>query len=49
MTADRYTPTVPSIAINIMPCVGVKTHGARVTLHDIASLTAYSEPDEALR
>jgi CRP/FNR family transcriptional regulator, transcriptional activator FtrB len=26
---------------------GVETHGARVILHDIASLTAYSEPDEA--
>jgi CRP-like cAMP-binding protein len=25
---------------------GVETHGARVILHDIASLTAYSEPDE---
>jgi CRP/FNR family transcriptional activator FtrB len=27
--------------------VGVETHGARVILHDIASLTAYSEPDDA--
>jgi CRP/FNR family transcriptional activator FtrB len=27
---------------------GVETHGARVILHDIASLKAYSEPDEAL-
>jgi CRP/FNR family transcriptional activator FtrB len=27
---------------------GVETHGARVVLHDIASLTAYSEPDESL-
>ncbi len=27
---------------------GVETHGARVILHDIASLTAYSEPDDAL-
>ena len=27
---------------------GVETHGARVILHDIASLTAYAEPDEAL-
>ena len=26
---------------------GVETHGARVILHDIASLRAYSEPDEA--
>jgi CRP/FNR family transcriptional activator FtrB len=26
---------------------GVETHGARVILHDIAKLTAYSEPDEA--
>lgn len=26
---------------------GVETHGARVILHDIASLTAYSEPDES--
>jgi CRP/FNR family transcriptional activator FtrB len=26
---------------------GVETHGARVILHDIASLKAYSEPDEA--
>lgn len=26
---------------------GVETHGARVILHDIARLTAYSEPDEA--
>jgi CRP/FNR family transcriptional activator FtrB len=26
---------------------GVETHGARVVLHDIASLTAYSEPDES--
>jgi CRP/FNR family transcriptional regulator, transcriptional activator FtrB len=25
---------------------GVETHGARVILHDIASLKAYSEPDE---
>jgi CRP/FNR family transcriptional regulator, transcriptional activator FtrB len=25
---------------------GVETHGARVILHDIASLRAYSEPDE---
>lgn len=25
---------------------GVETHGARVILHDIAKLTAYSEPDE---
>ncbi len=28
--------------------VGVETHGARVVLHDIAKLTAYAEPDEAL-
>ncbi|WP_158923935.1 cyclic nucleotide-binding domain-containing protein [Acidisphaera sp. S103] len=27
---------------------GVETHGARVILHDIASLTAYSEPDESI-
>ncbi len=27
---------------------GVETHGARVVLHDIAKLTAYAEPDEAL-
>jgi len=27
---------------------GVETHGARVILHDIAKLTAYSEPDDAL-
>jgi CRP/FNR family transcriptional activator FtrB len=27
---------------------GVETHGARVILHDIASLKAYSEPDEAI-
>jgi CRP/FNR family transcriptional regulator, transcriptional activator FtrB len=27
---------------------GVETHGARVILHDIASLRAYSEPDEAV-
>ncbi len=27
---------------------GVETHGARVILHDIASLKAYSEPDDAL-
>lgn len=27
---------------------GVETHGARVILHDIAKLRAYSEPDEAL-
>jgi CRP/FNR family transcriptional activator FtrB len=27
---------------------GVETHGARVILHDIAKLKAYSEPDEAL-
>lgn len=27
--------------------LGVETHGARVILHDIASLKAYSEPDEA--
>lgn len=27
---------------------GVETHGARVILHDIASLKAYAEPDEAL-
>jgi len=27
---------------------GVETHGARVVLHDIAKLTAYSEPDEAI-
>lgn len=27
---------------------GVETHGARVILHDIASLRAYSEPDEPL-
>jgi len=27
---------------------GVETHGARVILHDIASLKTYSEPDEAL-
>jgi CRP/FNR family transcriptional activator FtrB len=27
---------------------GVETHGARVILHDIAKLTAYAEPDEAL-
>jgi CRP/FNR family transcriptional regulator, transcriptional activator FtrB len=27
---------------------GVETHGARVILHDIASLRAYSEPDEAI-
>ena len=26
---------------------GVETHGARVILHDIAKLKAYSEPDEA--
>jgi len=26
---------------------GVETHGARVILHDIASLKAYAEPDEA--
>ncbi|WP_428536527.1 cyclic nucleotide-binding domain-containing protein [Rhodopila sp.] len=26
---------------------GVETHGARVILHDIASLKAYSEPDDA--
>jgi CRP/FNR family transcriptional activator FtrB len=26
---------------------GVETHGARVILHDIASLRAFSEPDEA--
>ncbi len=26
---------------------GVETHGARVILHDIAKLRAYSEPDEA--
>ena len=26
---------------------GVETHGARVILHDIASLRAYSEPDDA--
>jgi CRP/FNR family transcriptional activator FtrB len=26
---------------------GVETHGARVILHDIASLKAYSEPDES--
>jgi CRP/FNR family transcriptional regulator, transcriptional activator FtrB len=26
---------------------GVETHGARVILHDIASLKTYSEPDEA--
>jgi len=26
---------------------GVETHGARVILHDVARLTAYSEPDEA--
>ena len=27
---------------------GVETHGARVILHDIAKLKAYSEPDEAV-
>ena len=27
---------------------GVETHGARVILHDIASLKDYSEPDEAI-
>lgn len=27
---------------------GVETHGSRVILHDIASLKAYAEPDEAL-
>jgi CRP/FNR family transcriptional activator FtrB len=27
--------------------LGVETHGARVILHDIAKLKAYSEPDEA--
>jgi CRP/FNR family transcriptional activator FtrB len=27
---------------------GVETHGARVILHDIASLAAYSEPDDAI-
>jgi CRP/FNR family transcriptional activator FtrB len=27
---------------------GVETHGARVILHDIASLTEFSEPDEGL-
>jgi CRP/FNR family transcriptional activator FtrB len=27
---------------------GVETHGARVILHDIASLRVYSEPDEAV-
>ena len=27
---------------------GVETHGARVILHDIASLKAYSEPDEVV-
>jgi CRP/FNR family transcriptional activator FtrB len=27
---------------------GVETHGARVILHDIASLTAYSEPDAGI-
>ena len=27
---------------------GVETHGARVILHDIASLKAYSEPDDVL-
>jgi CRP/FNR family transcriptional activator FtrB len=27
---------------------GVETHGARVILHDIASLRTYSEPDEAV-
>ena len=27
---------------------GVETHGARVILHDIAKLRAYSEPDEVL-
>jgi CRP-like cAMP-binding protein len=27
---------------------GVETHGARVILHDIARLRAYSEPDEAV-
>lgn len=36
-----------SRAFATLRSVGVETHGARVILHDLAGLRAYSEPDEA--
>jgi CRP/FNR family transcriptional activator FtrB len=37
-----------SRAFATLRSVGVETHGARVILHDLAKLRAYSEPDEAI-